>query len=165
AIRLVGQHLRNAVKNGGNLVAREGMTNAQFLAGMAFNNALLGYAHAIAHQLGGVYNLPHGLCNAILLPHIVKFNLDAKPEKAAEIAVALGEKVNDLSPMESAEKAVSAIKKLAQDVGIPNGLSEIGVKEEDLPMLAERSMKDPCALFNPKKATLDDVVSILKAAF
>ena len=165
AIRLVGQHLRNAVKNGEDLVAREGMTNAQFLAGMAFNNALLGYAHAIAHQLGGIYNLPHGLCNAILLPHIVKFNLEAKPEKAAEIAVALGENVNDLSPMESAEKAVSAIKKLGQDVGIPNGLSEIGVKEEDILMLAEQSMKDPCALFNPKKASLDDVVSILKAVF
>jgi alcohol dehydrogenase len=165
AIRLVGQNLRNAVKNGHDLVAREGMTNAQFLAGMAFNNALLGYAHAIAHQLGGIYNLPHGLCNAILLPHIVKFNSDAKPERFADIAVALGEDVSSLSPMEAADKAVEAIARLGQDVGIPSGLSEIGVKEEDIPMLAELSMKDPCALFNPKKATLEDVISILKSAF
>ncbi|WML46022.1 iron-containing alcohol dehydrogenase [Neobacillus sp. PS3-40] len=165
AIRLVGQNLRNAVENGQDLVAREGMTNAQFLAGMAFNNALLGYAHAIAHQLGGIYNLPHGLCNAILLPHIVKFNLDAKPERFADIAIALGADVSGLSPVEAAEKAVDVIAKLGQDVGIPNGLSEIGVKEEDIPMLAELSMKDPCALFNPKKATLEDVISILKSAF
>jgi alcohol dehydrogenase len=165
AIRLVGQNLRNAVENGQDLVAREGMTNAQFLAGMAFNNALLGYAHAIAHQLGGIYNLPHGLCNAILLPHIVKFNLDAKPERFADIAIALGADVSGLSPVEAAEKAVDVIAKLGQDVGIPNGLSEIGVKEDDIPMLAELSMKDPCALFNPKKATLEDVISILKSAF
>ncbi|WP_458413787.1 iron-containing alcohol dehydrogenase [Schinkia sp. CFF1] len=165
AIQLVGKHLRNAVNNGNDLAAREGMTNAQFLAGMAFNNALLGYSHAIAHQLGGIYNLPHGLCNAILLPHVVKFNLDARLEKAVNIAVALGEDVNGLSQLEAAEKAVEAIQKLAQDTGIPKGLSDIGVKAEDLLMLAELSMKDPCALFNPKKAELEDVLSILKAAF
>jgi alcohol dehydrogenase len=164
AIRLVGQNLPQAVENGSNMEARQNMTYAQFLAGMAFNNALLGYVHAIAHQLGGIYNLPHGLCNAILLPHVVKFNLDSKPERFADIAVALGEDIKGLPILEAAAKAVVAISALSAKVGIPRGLSEIGVKEEDIPMLAELAMKDACSLFNPKKAELQDVIDILKAA-
>ncbi|MGC5327958.1 iron-containing alcohol dehydrogenase [Brevibacillus sp. SYSU BS000544] len=164
AIRLIGENLPSAVQNGQNIEARSNMMQAQFLAGMAFNNALLGYVHAIAHQLGGLYNLPHGLCNAILLPHVCSFNLDAKPERYAQIAIALGQDVAGLSTIEAAQKAVEAIQSLAQTVGIPAGLSAIGVKESEIPKLAELAMKDPCALFNPKQATLDDVIGMVTSA-
>lgn len=164
AIRLVSKYLRPAVANGEDMEAREGMSYAQLLAGMAFNNASLGYVHAIAHQLGGMYNLPHGVCNAILLPHVEKFNLMAKADRFVDIAVALGEDVSGLSTREAAEKALDAIVKLSQDVNIPSGFAQLGVKEEDIPLLAENAMKDACSLTNPRKATLDDVQAMIRAA-
>ncbi len=164
AIRLVSKSLRAAVANGEDIGAREGMTYAQLLAGMAFNNASLGYVHAIAHQLGGMYNLPHGVCNAILLPVVEKFNLMAKAEKFADIAVALGEDVSGLSALEAGEKALAAIVRLSQDVNIPTGFAQLGVKEEDIPVLAENAMKDACSFTNPRKATLDEVQAMIRAA-
>lgn len=164
AIKLVATNLRNAVANGDNLVARDKMAYAEFLGGMAFNNAALGYVHAMAHQLGGLYNLPHGVCNAILLPHVEQFNLIACPERFVDIAVAMGENVAGLSVREAADKAISAIRKLSADVGIPSGLSELNVKEEDFKVMAENAMKDICSFTNPRTATLDDVISIYKAA-
>src|SRR5690606_32758134 len=140
-IRLISQNLRAAVANGEDIEARTYMSYAQFLAGMAFNNASLGYVHAIAHQLGGFYNLPHGVCNAILLPHVERFNLIAKPERFVDIAVAFGENVSGLSTREAAELALTAIETLARDVGIPENLTVLGVKEEDIPALAENAMK------------------------
>jgi alcohol dehydrogenase len=164
AIELIGRYLRPAVANGGNLEAREQMAYAEFLAGMAFNNASLGYVHAMAHQLGGFYDLPHGVCNAILLPHVERFNLIACPERFVDIAVALGEKVEGLSTMEAADKALAAIQRLSSDIGIPSGLKELGVKEEDLPILAENAMKDACGLTNPRRATKEEIIAIFKAA-
>lgn len=164
AIRLVNKSLRAAVANGEDIEAREGMTYAQLLAGMAFNNASLGYVHAIAHQLGGFYNLPHGVCNAILLPVVEKFNLMAKADKFADIAVALGEDVSGLSAIEAGEKALAAIVRLSQDVNIPTGFAQLGVKEEDIPVLAENAMKDACSFTNPRKATLDEVQAMIRAA-
>lgn len=163
-MRLVSKNLRAAVSNGDDIEARNNMCYAQFLGGMAFNNASLGYVHAIAHQLGGFYNLPHGVCNAVLLPHVERFNLIAKPERFVDIAVALGENVSGLPIRKAAEMALTAIEILAKDVGIPGSLTELGVKEEDIPLLAENAMKDACSFTNPRKATLDDVQSIIRAA-
>lgn len=164
AIKLIATNLRNAVANGENLEARDKMAYAEFLGGMAFNNAALGYVHAMAHQLGGLYNLPHGVCNAILLPHVEEFNLIACPERFVDIAVAMGENVEGLSVREAADKAISAIRKLSADVGIPSGLSGFNIKEADFKVMAENAMKDICSFTNPRTATLDDVISIYKAA-
>ena len=140
------------------------MAYAEFLAGMAFNNASLGNVHAMAHQLGGFYDLPHGVCNAILLPHVESFNMIACPERFADIAIAMGENIEGLSVIEAADLAMKSIKRLSQDVGIPSGLRELGVKEEDLPTLADNALKDACGLTNPRIATKDDIVQIYKNA-
>ena len=164
AMKLISENLRTAVANGNNFEARDKMAYAEFLAGMAFNNASLGYVHAMAHQLGGLYNLPHGVCNAILLPHVERFNLIANPERFVDIAVAIGENVDGLSVREAADKALTAIEKLSTDVGIPTGLTALGVKEEDLKLMAENAMKDATSFTNPRIATLDDVIQIFKNA-
>ena len=164
AMKLIHQNLRHAVANGDDFEARDKMAYAEFLAGMAFNNAGLGFVHAMAHQLGGFYNLPHGVCNAILLPHVERYNLISKPERFRDIAIALGENVDGLSIREAADKALTAIQKLSSDVGIPTGLTELGVLEQDLRTMAENAMKDACALSNPRKATLDDIIQIFKVA-
>jgi alcohol dehydrogenase len=164
AIKLISQYLRPAVANGENIDARDKMAYAEYLAGMAFNNASLGYVHAMAHQLGGFYNLPHGVCNAILLPQVCEFNLIACPQRFADIAVALGENVEGLSTVEAANKAIAAIRTLSKSVGIPAGLTELGVKEADLKVMAGNAQKDACMLTNPRKANLDQVVGIYKAS-
>ena len=140
------------------------MAYAEYLAGMAFNNASLGYVHAMAHQLGGFYNLPHGVCNAILLPAVCEFNVIANPKRFGDIAVALGENICGLSLMDAAAKGIAAIRKLSAAIGIPAGLKELGVKETDLRIMAENAMKDACMLTNPRNATLEQVIDIYKAA-
>jgi len=164
AIRLIAKWLRPAVANGTNIEARDKMAYAEYLAGMAFNNASLGYVHAMAHQLGGFYNLPHGVCNAVLLPEVCDFNLIANPERYADIAEALGEKTDGLSTIAAAEKGIAAIRRLARDVGIPKNLAVLGVKEADLTVMAGNAKKDACQLTNPRLATLEQVVGIFKAA-
>ncbi|MFT9497875.1 iron-containing alcohol dehydrogenase [Anaerosolibacter sp.] len=164
AIQLIAKYLPVAVANGTNMVAREKMAYAQFLGGMAFNNASLGYVHAMAHQLGGFYNLPHGVCNAILLPHVEQFNLIACADRFKDIAIAMGENVEGLSVNEAAQKAIEAIKKLSVSVGIPSGLAELGVKEEDFEVMAVNAKKDACQLTNPRLATLQEVIQIFKNA-
>jgi alcohol dehydrogenase len=164
SIELIGQYLKRAVDDGSDMEAREKMAFAEFMAGMAFNNASLGYVHAMAHQLGGFYDLPHGVCNAILLPFVCEFNLSAAPAKFAKIASALGENVENLGPMDAAERCVQAIRNLSDSVDIPSGLSQLGAKEEDLPTLAENAMKDVCMLTNPRTATKDEVVEIFRKA-
>lgn len=164
AIELIGQYLRRATGNGADSEAREQMAYAQLLAGMAFNNASLGYVHAMAHQLGGFYDLPHGVCNAVLLPHVQAYNARVRPERLADVAVALGENVSGMSDFEAAERALIAISRLAADVGIPAGLTELGVKEEDFQVLATNALKDACGLTNPKQATLEEIIAIYKAA-
>jgi alcohol dehydrogenase len=164
SIKLVAKYLRRAVANGSDFEARDKMAYAQFLGGMAFNNASLGYVHAMAHQLGGFYNLPHGVCNAILLPHVERFNLIANAERFVDIAEAMGENIAGLSARAAADVALAAIEKLSADIGIPSGLTELGVKEEDLKVMAENAMKDACMLTNPRTATLDEVIGIFKKA-
>jgi alcohol dehydrogenase len=150
SIELISGYLRAAVANGRDLEARDKMCYAQYLAGMAFNNASLGHVHAMAHQLGGFYDLPHGVCNAILLPHVSWFNLIAKMDRFSDIAVAMGENIDGLSTRAAADLALESIKTLSADVGIPSGLKALGVKEEDLRTMAENAQKDACGLTNPR---------------
>lgn len=164
AIELVAEYLRPVVANGENLEARDKMAYAEFLAGMAFNNASLGYVHAMAHQLGGFYNLPHGLCNAILLPAVCEFNTIANPQRFADIAVAMGENIEGLSTVEAAQAGIAAIRDLSASIGIPAGLKALDVKEADLTVMAENAQKDACMLTNPRKAKLEEVINIYKAA-
>ena len=164
AIDLIFKYLKKAVDNGEDQEARDKMAYAEFLAGMAFNNASLGYVHAMAHQLGGFYDLPHGVCNAILLPHVQSYNAKVVPERFINIAKVMGENVDGLSPQEAADKALHAIRKLSSDVGIPDGIKQLGVKEEDLKTLAENALKDACGFTNPKQATLEEIIEIFKSA-
>jgi len=165
AIKLIAQNLRQAVALGENLVARENMAYASLLAGMAFNNANLGYVHAMAHQLGGLYDMPHGVANAMLLPHVERYNLISNPQKFADIAEFMGENISGLSVMEAAEKAIDAMFRLSKDVGIPASLKEMGVKEEDFEYMAKMALKDGNAFSNPRKGNEKDIVNIFKAAF
>ncbi|HJV34688.1 iron-containing alcohol dehydrogenase [Geomonas sp.] len=164
AIELIAGYLSKAVANGEDLEARDKMAYAEYLAGMAFNNASLGYVHSMAHQLGGFYNLPHGVCNAILLPAVSQYNLIACPERFATIAKALGENVDGLSVTEAGQKAIDRIRSLSASIGIPTGLKALNVKEEDLKVMAENAKKDACQFTNPRKATLEQVIDIFKAA-
>jgi alcohol dehydrogenase len=164
AIELIAGFLTKAVANGEDLEARDRMAYAEYLAGMAFNNASLGYVHSMAHQLGGFYNLPHGVCNAILLPAVSQYNLIACPQRFADIAVALGENVQGLSVVEAAQKAIDRIRTLSASIGIPTGLKALNVKEADLKVMAENAKKDACQFTNPRKATLEQVIDIFKAA-
>lgn len=164
AIELIGKYLRTAVKNGNDIDARDMMAYAEYLAGMAFNNASLGYVHAMAHQLGGFYDLPHGVCNAILLPHVVKYNSDVSYDKLRKVAILLGVNPHDIKDNNAAELAIYEIKKLSKDIGIPSGIKELGAKEEDFETLATNALKDACGLTNPKQATLDEIINIYKNA-
>jgi alcohol dehydrogenase len=152
AMELISQNLRQAVRDGKDLVARENMAYAQFLAGMAFNNASLGFVHAMAHQLGGYYDLPHGVCNAVLLPHVQTFNANVCAQRLTDVAHALGADVRGLSPEEGAQAAIAAIRTLAKDVEIPAGLRDLGAKLDDIPVLATNALKDACGFTNPRKA-------------
>ena len=164
AIELIAKHLRTAVAHGDNLEAREQMAYAQFLAGMAFNNASLGYVHAMAHQLGGFYDLPHGVCNALLLPHVEAFNSSVSAERLTQVAQAMGVPVQGLDAAAGAKACVAAIRQLAGDVGIPKSLSELGVKETDIPMLATNALADACGFTNPRPATQAEIEGIFRGA-
>lgn len=164
AVELIAQHLRTAVAQGGNLQAREQMAYAQFLAGMAFNNASLGYVHAMAHQLGGFYDLPHGVCNALLLPHVEAFNVLTSAARLADVAVAMGVAVDKAQPEAGAQACLAAIRQLALDIGIPASLGELGVQEKDIPLLASNALKDACGLTNPRKASQADIEGIFRGA-
>ena len=164
AISMIAENLETAVNMGQDIQARTNMAYASFMAGMAFSNAGLGYVHAMAHQLGGFYDLPHGLCNAVLLPHVLHFNAGAAAEKIAECGRAMGLEEDKANPGKSAEMTVRRIAAMNKAIGIPANLSEIGVREGDLPTLAKNAILDSCAATNPRKATEDEILTIFKAA-
>ncbi len=170
AMEFINRYLRRAVANGQDKEAREGMCYAQYLAGMAFNNASLGHVHAMAHQLGGFYDLPHGECNAILLPHVCEYNRIATRRRFGRIARLLGEITEGLSADEASKKAIAAINTLSTDVGIPEGLKALGkkygkdVKEGDIPTMTANAQKDACGLTNPRTMTDAAVAAIYKGA-
>lgn len=164
-IALIGQYLRRAVANGHDLEARENMAYASLLAGMAFNNADLGYVHAMAHQLGGQYDAPHGVCCAVLMPTVERFNMIAAPERFAKIAELLGENIQGLSKMAQAERGIAALERISEDVGIPTNIKSIGAKVEDFELMAENALKDGNAFSNPRKGTKVDIVNLFTEAY
>nr|WP_312774730.1 L-threonine dehydrogenase [Atlantibacter hermannii] len=165
AITMIAKHLPVAVEEGDNLVAREAMAYAQFMAGMAFNNASLGYVHAMAHQLGGFYDLPHGVCNAVLLPHVEQFNSRVAAARLRDCAAAMGVEVSAMSAQQGADACIAAIRQLAKSVHIPTGLRDLNVKEQDFAILAANALKDACGLTNPVQASHEEIISIYQAAF
>jgi alcohol dehydrogenase len=164
AVRLIAKWLRKAVANGQDLAARDGMAYAEYLAGLCFGNAGLGCVHSMAHQPGSLLNLPHGTCNAIALPWVCEFNLISNLERFGEIAVALGEDITGLTPKEAAMKAVEAMRTLSKDIGIPSGFAALGMKEADIPKLAENAHKDFCTFFNPRDIKLQDLIDLYTKA-
>lgn len=164
AIRLIAKHLRGAVEN--TKEGREGMALGQYVAGMGFSNVGLGIVHSMAHPLSAYYDTPHGIANAVLLPYVLEFNAPATGEKFREIARAMGVKgVDDMSQDEYRKAAIDAVKQLSKDVGIPEKLHMIGVKQEDLVALSQDALKDVCTGGNPRECTAEDILTIYETAF
>ena len=158
AIELIAKSLRGAVEN--TKEGREGMALGQYLTGMGFSNCGLGIVHSMAHSLGAVYDTPHGVANAILLPTVMEYNAEATGEKLKAVAIAMGvEGVENMSQEEYRKAAVDAVKKLSQDVGIPADLKAI-VKPEDLDFLTQSAMDDACRPGNPKEPTFEDIKNL-----
>ena len=162
AVKIIFDYLPRAVENGYDIEAREQMVYAVFLGGIAFSNAGLGNVHAMAHQLGGIYNLPHGVCNAMLLPYVEEANAKYVPEKFLSIANVLGYDIEGKSSQECAAFVVSEMKRLAKEVGIPETLGELGVNDVDFDLLAENAMKDICAPGNPVEFTKEQIIELYK---
>lgn len=161
AIRLISKHLRGAVAN--TKEGREGMALGQYIAGMGFSNVGLGIVHSMAHPLGALYNTPHGVANAIILPTVMAYNASATGEKYREIARAMGvEGVDQMSQEEYRKAAIDAVRQLSLDVGIPQDLKQI-VKKEDIPFLAQSAMDDACRPGNPKDPTLEDIMHLYES--
>ncbi|MCW6676197.1 iron-containing alcohol dehydrogenase [Aerococcaceae bacterium NML180378] len=167
AIELIKEYLPRAVANGHDIEARQGMVDAIFLAGMAFNNAGLGYVHSMAHQLGAVYDLPHGVCCAMLLPVIQRENAKRVPAAFRNVAKALGLDPAGKSDEECAAYAIAEIEKLSETVGIPKKLTELDIKEEefDFEYLSKNAMIDACAPGNPFTPTLEETIAFYKELF
>ena len=161
-IELIGRHLRTATHRGSDYEARDGMMMGSLLAGMGLHTTWVNLVHAITGPLGGFYNLPHGAANAIVLPHAMRFLLPKAVSKFADIARALGGKVDHLSERQAAEKAVEEVEQLSRDVGMPGGLSVYGVKEADLPKLSETIAGSFLLPLAPRIATARDILEICK---
>jgi lactaldehyde reductase len=161
AIEIISKSLRGAVEN--TKEGREGMALGQYIAGMGFSNVGLGIVHSMAHALGAVYDTPHGVGNAILLPTVMEYNASETGEKYKDIAKAMGVvNVEAMSQEEYRKAAIEAVKKLSSDVGIPTNLKEI-VKSEDIPFLAESAAKDACTPGNPKETCYEDIVKLYES--
>ena len=161
AIEIISKNLRGAVAN--TKEGREGMALGQYVAGMGFSNVGLGIVHSMAHALGAVYDTPHGVANAILLPTVMEYNAPATGEKYREIARAMGvEGVDQMSQEEYRRAAVEAVKKLSQDVGIPADLKEIA-KEEDVQFLAESAYADACRPGNPRDTSVEEIAALYRS--
>lgn len=161
AIEIIAKSLRGAVEN--TPEGREGMALGQYVAGMGFSNVGLGIVHSMAHPLGALYDTPHGVANAIILPTVMEYNAEATGEKYREIARAMGvEGVDSMSQEEYRKAAVEAVKKLSQDVGIPQDLKEI-VKKEDIPFLAQSAYDDACRPGNPKETSVEDITKLYES--
>lgn len=162
AIRLINKYLRLAVFDPQNPKGREGMALAQYVAGMAFSNVGLGVVHGMAHPMGSLHNIPHGVANALLLPTIMEFNAPVCREKYVEIAKAMGAYKEGMTQIEAAQAACDAVRALAVEVGISQHLSEIGIYEKDIDALADQAIADVCTPGNPRKVTRDDIVALYK---
>lgn len=166
AIELIHEHLYNAVQNGQDVVAREGMAEAQYIAGMGFSNVGLGIVHSMAHPLGAFYDTPHGVANALLLPYVMEYNADspARP-KYLGIAKAMGVNTEGMSVDEGVKAAIEAVKALSVSINIPQRLSEIGVKREDLHDLAVAAFNDVCTGGNPRPTSVEEIEQLYNIAY
>lgn len=161
AIEIISQNLRGAVEN--TPEGREGMALGQYIAGMGFSNVGLGIVHSMAHPLGAVYDTPHGVANAILLPTVMEYNAPATGEKYRDIAKAMGvEGTEKMTQQEYRKAAVDAVRQLSQDVGIPVDLKEI-VKEEDIPFLAQSAYDDACRPGNPRDTSVEEIAQLYRS--
>jgi alcohol dehydrogenase len=167
SIETVGEHLPRAVEyRGGDREALSKMARASMQAGMAFNGAGLGAVHAISHQVGGAFGVPHGLANAIILPYVMEYNLPQAPELMVDIAEALGEDVDRAKPAGvEGYKAVRAVCRLAESVRIPETLEETAAEREAIPRLAEQALEDGSLTGNPRTTDVEDLERILENAF
>ncbi|MGB6105052.1 MAG: iron-containing alcohol dehydrogenase [Pusillimonas sp.] len=166
AIRRIGKSLRTAVHYGENLAAREDVLVASLYAGLAFGSAATGMVHGLAMPLGGLYNIPHGIANAVLLPHVMRFNLVAATHRFADIAKALGEPVDGLTPRGAAERAIAAVESLSQDIGIPSYLDDLDVPRSGIDDIARDGMTNSRQVLpNPRHVTYDGLIAILGGAF
>ena len=166
AIALIGQHLRQAVANGNDLEARDGMALGATLAGMAFSNVGVALVHALEYPVGGATHCSHGGGNGLLLPFVMRFNLVARRREMASIARLLGEDTTGLNEQQAAERAVSAVERLRDDIGIPGRLRELGVKENQLRPFAEKAFGIKRILrVNPRPVTVEDLEGILREAY
>ena len=164
AMALIYKNLEKAA-NDKNPIAIEKMAYAQYIAGMGFSNVGLGIVHSMAHSLGAFFDTPHGVANAILLPHVLKFNGQVCPELFRNMGRAIGLNMDNLSDEEAVQKVVDAVKDLSQRLNIPKNLREVGVSEALLPQLAKQALNDPCTPGNPRKVTEEDILKIYKEAF
>ena len=161
AIELIAKHLRGAVEN--TKEGREGMALGQYIAGMGFSNVGLGIVHSMAHPLGALYDTPHGIANAIILPTVMEYNAEVTGDKYKYIAKAMGvENVDNMSVKEYRKAAVDAVKKLSSDVGIPSNLKDI-VKVEDIEFLSKSAYEDACRPGNPKETSVEDIAKLYKS--
>jgi len=166
AIELIATHLEKAVNEPGNIEARDGMALAQYIAGMGFSNVGLGIVHSMAHPLGAFYDTPHGVANALLLPYVMEYNAPATGEKYRSVAKALGVANVDTMNQEAYRKAaVDAVCALSKRINIPQKLSEIGVKEKDLPQLAKSAFADVCTPGNPRDTNEAEILALYQKAF
>ena len=162
AIRMINKHLRTAVYDPTNPVGRHGMAVAQYVAGMAFSNVGLGVVHGMAHPMGSLFDIPHGVANALLLPTVMEFNKPVCVDKYVEIAKAMDAYKEGMTKAEAAQAACDAVRALAIEVGIPQHLSEIGIKEEDIDALADQAIADVCTPGNPRQVTRADIVELYR---
>ena len=160
AIEMINRYLETAVKEPTNPEARNGMAVAQYIAGMAFSNVGLGVVHGMAHPLGAIFDIPHGVANALLLPTIMEFNAPAALDKYVQIAKAMDVYVPGMSREEAANAAVQAVKDLAVRVGIPQHLSELGIQEKDLDRLADAAFADVCTPGNPREVNKEIILNL-----
>ena len=166
AIEFIARHLKNAVDNGTDTAAREGMAEAQYIAGMGFSNVGLGIVHSMAHPLGAFYDTPHGVANALLLPYVMEYNAEspARP-KYLDIARAMGVDTTGMSVDEGVAAAIGAVRALSLSIGIPQRLHEIGVKREDIPALAVAAFNDVCTGGNPRPTSVEDIAALYETAY
>jgi len=166
AITLVGKYLRRAVKDGKDIEAREGMALAAILAGLAFSNVGVALVHAMEYPVGGAVHCSHGAGNGLLLPYVMRFNVSAKVKAFADIATLLGENVAGLSERAAADRAIAAVERLRNDIGVPQRLRDIGVRPEQLRALAEKAVGIKRILrVNPRSVSVDEVEAIFKEAY
>ena len=164
AARLVSTSLQRIVESPADTDARMSMAQASLEAGLAFSNAILGATHAMSHQVGGLLDLPHGVVNGVLLPHVIRFNAEVVPERFAALAQAMGLPVADVPADVAAEMLAVQVQQLAETVGVPPGLRELGVHQDNIERLSTTAMHDACLATNPRPVSHADLVTIFQAA-